>query len=109
MAYLSLTRRFAALILGLAAPAVLLAGAAKASDDAAWAEFRSKVEEACRAQLGEVEGEAQILVNPFGSESYGAAVVSVASTSGTDRMICIFDKASGIAELTAPFAAGSGN
>lgn len=91
---------------GLAFAAVLPAAA---STDEAWKEFRAKVEEACRAQLAEVEGETTILVNPFGSESYGAAVVSVATASGSDRMICIFDKATGAAELTAPFDAAPGN
>ena len=90
-----------ALLLALAAPAL-------GSSDDAWAEFRAQVEEACRAQLAEVSGEASIVVNPFGSESYGAAVVSVASGSGSDRMICIYSKATGTAELTAPFETGAG-
>ena len=43
-------------------------------------------------------------VNPFESQSFGAAIVTGASEGmGTDRMICISDKVTKVAELTASF------
>ncbi|MDO5529910.1 MAG: hypothetical protein Q4F71_10950 [Paracoccus sp. (in: a-proteobacteria)] len=89
------------------APALLLtASAAAASTEAEWEKFRSEVETACAALVDAPDyTETKIEVNPFGSESYGAALVSVhyPGEAGTDRMICIYDKESASAELTAPF------
>lgn len=78
---------------------------AGASSDEAWDAFRTAVAQSCRA-LVEAPASATVTVevNPFGSESYGAALVTVGYEEGQDRMICIYDKASGKAELTAPFA-----
>lgn len=77
---------------------------AYASSDEAWEEFRAEVRDACEAATGAPENaEVAIEVNPFGSEHYGAAVVTVTQAAGEDRMICIFDKAKKGAELTAPF------
>lgn len=71
------------------------------SSDEAWDAFRTAVAQSCRV-LVEAPASASVAVevNPFGSESYGAALV----TAGSDRMVCIYDKAAGTAELTAPFA-----
>jgi len=76
---------------------------AAASSDDAWAAFRDSVRSACLALVAPGTTP-EIEVNPFGSDSYGAANVTVATAAGTDRMICIFDKRTGRAELTAPFA-----
>ena len=81
----------------------LLATPALADPEASWEAFRSEVEEACRA-LVEGPGEVAVEVNPFGSPSYGVALVTVAAAQGTDRMACILDKATRTAELSAPFA-----
>lgn len=80
----------------------LLATPALADSEAAWDAFRAEVEAACRA-LVEGPGEVAVEVNPFGSEHYGVALVTLASAAGTDRMACVLDKATGAAELTAPF------
>lgn len=90
----------------LAAPLLgpLLATPALASSDDAWATFRTDVQAAC-AQITDVpEGaSASYAVNPFGSESYGAALVTVTLKDGTaDRMVCIYDKQNKTAEMTAP-------
>ena len=75
-----------------------------ASSDDAWAEFHQEVEDTCRALVqGEVDT-VDVNVVPFGSESYGAAVVTVTASWGTERSVCIFDKASRKAELTGPLA-----
>lgn len=81
------------------------------SSEDAWQEFRIAVDQSCRGLI-EAPSSAKITVevNPFGSESYGAAVVTVASGKGRDRMICIYDKQAGEAEVTAPFTdAAAGN
>ena len=85
--------------------AALVATPALAATDEAWDEFRTEVEAACRALVTD-PGEVTIEVNPFGSESYGAAIVTLRTPDGEDRMVCIYDKAAGVAELTTPFQPG---
>lgn len=81
----------------------VLATPALASSDAAWEEFRADVEKTCTA-LAPTEGETAIEVNPFGSESYGAALlITTLPDGGADRYVCIYDKKAKTAELTAPF------
>ena len=80
----------------------ILAGPALASSGDAWDEFRADVGAACLA-LVQGPGTATVEVNPFGSDSYGVAVVTLSSGAGTDRMICVYDKARKTAELSAPF------
>ncbi|PZR00079.1 MAG: hypothetical protein DI533_05590 [Cereibacter sphaeroides] len=86
----------------LFALAALIASPAFASSDDAWAQFRVDVGAACLA-LVQGPGTATIEVNNFGSESYGVALVTLTSTEGQDRMVCIYDKASKKAELSAAF------
>lgn len=83
---------------GFAAPAL-------ASSEDAWAAFRADVRTACEALADVPEGAtASYAVNPFGSESYGAALVTVTLRDGSaDRMVCIYDKQARTAEMTAPF------
>ena len=83
---------------GFAAPAL-------ASSEDAWAAFRADVRTACEALADVPEGAtASYAVNPFGSESYGAALVTVTLRDGSaDRMVCIYDKQAKTAEMTAPF------
>lgn len=92
-------RRLCITMAALAAPAI-----AMASSDDAWEAFRAEVDGACR-ELIEAPDNAQVAVevNPFGSESYGAALVRVIIDGAEDRMICIFDKQSKDAELTGAF------
>lgn len=86
----------------MAVSAALLATGAAASSDDAWEEFRVKVEESCAA-LVEGDAEAKIEVNPFGSESYGAALITLGEDETQERMVCIFDKQKETAEITGPF------
>ncbi|WP_295043862.1 hypothetical protein [uncultured Paracoccus sp.] len=88
----------------IATALVILPTVAAASSEEAWDEFRASVETACLA-LVETPDSATVTieVNPFGSESYGAALVTATYDSGADRMICIFDKQAETAEITAPF------
>ncbi|SMG06621.1 hypothetical protein [Paracoccus sp. J56] len=82
---------------------LLSVGPALASSEAEWEQFRKDVETACSA-LAPQEGETMIEVNPFGSESYGAALLITAFEDGAaDRYVCIYDKQEKTAELTAAF------
>jgi hypothetical protein len=87
----------------LAACLALAASPALASSGDAWEEFREDVRAACLA-LVQVQGTVTIEVNPFGTESYGVALVTVKADWGEDRMACVFDKVSGKAELSASFS-----
>lgn len=98
----------------IAAPvaALLLAAAlaaplpARASSEAAWETFRQEVAAACEALLAG-PGPHRIEVNPFGSASYGLALVDVQTGSGEGATVetqgCIYDKRTKAAELTGPF------
>lgn len=84
--------------------ALALPGTAMASSDEAWEEFRAEVEAACTALIADEGGETVIEVNPFGSESYGAALlITTFPDGGADRYVCIYDKQAKSAEMTAPF------
>ncbi|WP_126974774.1 hypothetical protein [Frigidibacter oleivorans] len=95
---------FAALLLAAALAAPL---PARASSEAAWETFRQEVVAACEALLTG-PGPHRIDVNPFGSASYGLALVHVQTGSGdsatTETQGCIYDKRTKVAELTGPFA-----
>lgn len=82
---------------------LLLATPAMADSPEAWEEWRAEVDAACRALVTDPGG-IEIEVNPFGSEHYGVAIITLTTQAGSDRMVCIFDKASKEAELTAAFA-----
>lgn len=90
--------------------AIALPGLVSASTPEAWAEFQADVEAKCRALVEAPEGaRVQIEVSPEGSESYGAALVTVGDPAGgADRMICVFAKQSGEAQLTTPLPLSDG-
>lgn len=82
----------------LACPICLWNPAFAASEDA-WAEFREDARSACRALLQET-GPVPIEVNPFGTESYGIALITVKADRGGDRLAGV----SGKAQLSASFS-----
>ncbi|MDQ1899115.1 hypothetical protein RAH32_01450 [Paracoccus sp. WLY502] len=89
----------------IAASVAVLPGVVLASSEEAWDDFRASVENTCVAAISAPEtASVTIEVNPFGSESYGAALVTVGNQTGQDRMVCIFDKRTQAVEITAPFA-----
>lgn len=90
----------------IAACFVALASPALASCEEAWATFRSTVEASCAAHAGIPRGaKLHIEVNPFGSDRYGIALLTIRLPDGTvDRSVCIMDKQSLDTEITAPFA-----
>lgn len=73
---------------------------ASASSDDAWIAFRAEVLAACTA-LVEPPAPTAVQVSPFGSESYGGAIVTVIRDGVIERSLCIFDKISRKAELAA--------
>lgn len=78
-------------------PALALPMAAGASSPEAWTEFRAEVRASCLAAAGGMGmNNPEVIVHPFGSESYGIAVLR----QGNDKRICIFDKRTKAVELT---------
>ena len=80
-----------------------MATPALADGSASWEAFRVNVEAACLALVDGQPGQAVAEVNPFGSMSYGVAIVTLSAEGGTDRMVCIFNKTTGAVEMTTPF------
>lgn len=72
-----------------------------ASSPDAWEVFQKKVAEACtRLALAGDFVAASAEVDPFGTETYGLALVTGKLKSGREeRALCAFDKNSGKAEL----------
>jgi hypothetical protein len=75
----------------LAAPAV---PPARASSDDAWAAFRVNVEAACLAAVADVLEDAHAAVDPFGSRSFGLAVLRGTEKGGDSSamVVCVYDK-----------------
>lgn len=85
-----------------------IATTAAASSEDAWDQFRKDVHDACVA-LAPKDGETVIEVNPFGSESYGVAlIVHTINDDAAERYVCIYDKQSKKAEITGEFAPPGG-
>lgn len=57
-------------------PLMLLAGPAFGSSDDAWAAFAAEVENTCLGAVGNSMSNASAVVDPFGSQSYGLAIVT---------------------------------
>jgi hypothetical protein len=76
----------------LAGPAI--APSAQASTDEAWAAFRTNVGAACLAAVADVLEDARADVDPFGSPSFGLAVLrgKVKGGHGSAMVICVYDK-----------------
>lgn len=80
----------------------LTAGApALASSDEAWEELRADVAAKCLKASGEMIDEPKAIVDPFGSEHYGLALVSgmAKSTDTHVTHICVYDKQAKTVEL----------
>jgi hypothetical protein len=80
---------------------VAVAGTAHASSDDAWGQFQKDVDKACvTAAKGLIE-KGRTVVDPFGSENYGLAVVSGKAVGAkvTISTICVYDKKTKKAEI----------
>lgn len=76
-------------------------GSALASSDDAWEAFRKDVETACLAAAEPLIARPAARVDPFGSESYGLALVT-GPAKGADveiAAICVYDKKTKAVEI----------
>ncbi|MBK5568096.1 MAG: hypothetical protein I8N66_16835 [Ensifer sp. SSB1] len=86
--------------LALSAAAALFASNAAASSGDAWEAFRTEVSKKCLAAATSLE-KASAVVDPFGSESFGLALV-IGTPKGSKAavtQICVFDKKKKTVEL----------
>lgn len=86
----------------VAAIALLLTGApACASSDDAWEAFRKDVADKCLASAADQFDAPDVTVDPFGSPSYGLALVK-GKAKGADAKIaaiCVYDKKAKTVEI----------
>ncbi|MCC6736168.1 MAG: hypothetical protein IT534_08565 [Bauldia sp.] len=89
--------------MGVAALALLVAGVAhsRAATEAEWEAFRADVEAKCLAAAEGLFETATAIVDPFGSQTYGMALIrGKARGADVDIMaICVYDKATKVAEI----------
>ncbi|GGD11072.1 hypothetical protein GCM10011335_12510 [Aureimonas glaciei] len=85
----------------LAGLALLAPLPASAASPDAWNSFRKDVEAACRTAAAARMPEPQVVVDPFGSESYGLAFLRGLSPEdgATQSLVCIYDKKARTAEI----------
>jgi hypothetical protein len=89
-------------ILATFATVLMACATAYASSDDAWEEFRVEVEEACLAAADGYLQTPVTVVDPFGSESFGLAVLTGLEPGGDGKprsIVCVFDKVSKKVEL----------
>ena len=85
----------------IAALAVLLPAAALASSDDAWVEFGKQVSAQCLKAVGKTVQKPAILIDPYGSDSFGIAIISGTSPGSDTKIgyVCIYNKQSKKTEL----------
>jgi len=84
-----------------------VAGSVSAASDEAWAQFARTVEEKCLAAAADTIETPRVLVDPFGSERFGLAVVTgkAKGADATISHICVMDKQSETVELGSELSA----
>lgn len=97
-------RRRAAVCIGALAGALLTAGTATAASEEAWDEFRADVRTACLAKGQDLIETPAIVVDPFGSDTYGYALMTgmEKGSANVRSVVCVFDKQAKTAEVSAP-------
>jgi len=80
---------------------VLAAGSVPAASDDAWEAFARTVEEKCLAAAADMIDNPRAVVDPFGSERFGLAIVTgkARGADATISHICVMDKQSQSVEL----------
>ena len=73
--------------------------AARASGDEAWAQFAKDVTANCLKAVGTNITKPTIVVDPYGSESFGLAIVSGKSSGFKVSYVCVYDKKTSATEL----------
>jgi hypothetical protein len=89
------------MLLATLAPAIATGGVAHASSDEAWTKFQTDVSEACLQSAKELIADGRTIVDPFGSEHFGLAVVTGKAVGATTEVstICVYDKQKKTAEI----------
>lgn len=85
----------------LALSALSFSGGTAAAGSDAWAALRKEVEASCLAAAAPLVKAPQIVVDPFGSQSYGLAFLNGVATEGglTRSFVCVYDKTAKRAEI----------
>jgi hypothetical protein len=91
-----------------------LPSGARASSDDAWTGFRANVTTACTAQAKKVYANPLVVIDPFGSDSYGIALVYARTPApkgappdnSLTTAVCVYDKKTHKAELSGGFQTG---
>lgn len=106
MTFISILPRCHATVLACSLLAAMSAAQpVQASSPDAWDEFQQNVEKACvKASSGVLEVKS-VQVDPYGSESYGFAVlIGIETGTSTERLVvCAYDKRSEVAEISSLF------
>ena len=73
----------------------------RASSDEAWLELQKAVSAQCLKAVGKAVGKPSIIVDPYGSESFGIAIVSGTSVGSATKVsyVCLYNKQSKKTEL----------
>jgi hypothetical protein len=81
-------------------PVLAAAGCAQASSDDAWTQFQTDVSKACLESAKELIADGRTIVDPYGSEHFGLAVVTGKAVGATTEIstICVYDKQKKTAE-----------
>lgn len=84
------------------------AGAAQASSDDAWKQFAADVEAGCKKAAEAMIEKPRAVVDPFGSEHYGLALVTGKPKGAKGRIthICVYDKQKKTVELGSELETG---
>ncbi len=100
-----LSRGLGAALGGLLVVAMFGTHAVQAASGDAWEEFQQEVELACREASKGVITANVVQVDPYGSESYGFAVLvgPEVGSSALKLVACAYDKASQKAEVSGAF------
>jgi len=79
-------------------------GIAHASSEESWKAFRADLADACREKVPEGFSVEHMRVDPFGSRSYGVAILQGTSKPGDERqtLVCVYDKREKTAEMSGP-------
>ena len=86
--------------IAIAAIILCAAGSAYGASGDAWEEFRAEVKAGCLAAAAPLLSNTTVEVDPFGSESYGFAIVTGETPAGTTASaICVMNKQSRAFEI----------
>ena len=95
---MKIARQLALLLIGLW---LVMPARLEASSDEAWAKLRADVATACLAAVDGLLEDATANVDPFGSPSFGLAIMHGREQGGDGQanVVCVYDKRSGKVEV----------